>query len=232
MIRTLSAGAPSTPWNERDVLLGVASAILLVLVSAVIGLAFVPAGAKEPSPLVVLILTLVLEAVLVSVVVSFTVVKYHCGVRPLGLAPPKVAPVILWAAAGLGAALLFSYVYFVVVEALGLDRLADTPTPSFFNEKGPVWLGGALVATVMAPLAEELFFRGFVFPGLLRRIGLLWGAVVSAVLFALPHGDVATLIPIFLLGVLLAWVYYRTGSLWTSILVHCGFNLFAVTQLK
>jgi membrane protease YdiL (CAAX protease family) len=86
----------------------------------------------------------------------------------------------------------------------------------------------AVLAVVMivglAPIAEELFFRGIVFNAWLREAGLVWAYVGSAALFAAIHLSLASLLPIFLLGLALAWVYRRTGSLLAPIVMHATVN--------
>lgn len=82
----------------------------------------------------------------------------------------------------------------------------------------------ALLAVVLAPLFEELFFRGFLFRGLARSWGWLPAAVVSAAAFGIAHLQLSVFVPLFALGFALAWVYKRTGSLWTSISLHALFN--------
>jgi CAAX protease family protein len=85
-----------------------------------------------------------------------------------------------------------------------------------------------LVAVIMAPLFEEIFFRGFIFAGLSQSFGWGWGAAGSAAIFGFAHLQLTVFIPLFALGFGLAWVYKRTGSLWTSIALHATFNAIAV----
>jgi membrane protease YdiL (CAAX protease family) len=82
----------------------------------------------------------------------------------------------------------------------------------------------AIVAVVMAPLFEELYFRGFLFKGFSNSWGWGWGAVASAAIFSLAHMQLTLFVPLFALGFGLAWVYRHTGSLWTSITLHAIFN--------
>lgn len=99
---------------------------------------------------------------------------------------------------------------------------------------GAGWLLLAVVAVgIAAPLGEEMFFRGFVFTVLRRRFAeRRWGAavalVVSAVLFTLPHTYALGLLPVFAIGLLLAWVYHVSGSLWTCIVIHAMNNTASV----
>ena len=81
---------------------------------------------------------------------------------------------------------------------------------------------------VWGPVGEELFFRGFVLPGLIGRLGVPAAVVVSSGLFAVFHVAPGTLAPTFLLGAALAWIYLKTGSIWPSIMAHSIQNALAL----
>jgi membrane protease YdiL (CAAX protease family) len=81
-----------------------------------------------------------------------------------------------------------------------------------------------ILAVVMAPVFEEIFFRGFLFRGFSSSWGWVAGACVSAAIFGLAHLQLDVFVPLFALGFGLAWVYKRTGSLWSSIAFHALFN--------
>ena len=81
-----------------------------------------------------------------------------------------------------------------------------------------------ILAVIVAPLFEEIFFRGFLFRGFSSSWGWVAGACVSAAVFGIAHLQLDVFVPLFALGLALAWVYKRTGSLWTSIAFHALFN--------
>ncbi len=81
-----------------------------------------------------------------------------------------------------------------------------------------------LSVVILAPIAEEVFFRGVVFNAWLREGGRRWAFLGSAALFALIHLSVVALVPIFLLGLALAWIYQRTGNLLAPIAMHTTVN--------
>jgi membrane protease YdiL (CAAX protease family) len=85
-----------------------------------------------------------------------------------------------------------------------------------------------LVAVVMAPVFEEILFRGFLFRGLANSFGWVWGALISGAIFGAAHLQLDVFLPLAALGVVLAWAYHRTGSLWTNISMHALFNTIAV----
>jgi len=88
----------------------------------------------------------------------------------------------------------------------------------------------ALVAgSLIAPLAEEIFFRGFLFANLREHQGPLKAMVTTALLFALFHLTPTAFVPLFFLGCFLALLYHLSGSLLPSILLHAAMNTLALT---
>ena len=86
-----------------------------------------------------------------------------------------------------------------------------------------------LLACVFAPFFEEWLCRGMVLRGLLaNRIKPVWAIVISAVFFAVIHLNIWQAVPAFLLGCLFGYVYYRTGSLKLTMLMHFTNNALAL----
>jgi uncharacterized protein len=83
----------------------------------------------------------------------------------------------------------------------------------------------ASAAVLLIPVAEELIFRGVLYPPLKRSVGRRWAIWVSAVVFGVAHFNLMTLLPLTLLGAVLAWLYERTGNLLAPIVAHSAFNL-------
>src|SRR5947208_16903881 len=77
-----------------------------------------------------------------------------------------------------------------------------------------------IVAVFIAPFCEEVFFRGFVLAGLLHRIPVGWAIVLSSLLFATAHLDPGSFAVLFIIGLALGFLRWRTASLWPSILLH------------
>lgn len=85
-------------------------------------------------------------------------------------------------------------------------------------------LAFASVGTLIAPFGEEMFFRGFAYNAIKRRTGITTAIVVSALLFGMAHLNPFALPLICLMGAAFALAYQRTGSLWTSIIMHAAHN--------
>ena len=77
-------------------------------------------------------------------------------------------------------------------------------------------------AGILAPLTEELIFRGFVLPSIMKNMGYMWGVVLSSAIFSLSHMvfEPVTILIMFLMGCLLSVLYIRTKSLWPGIIFH------------
>jgi len=93
-----------------------------------------------------------------------------------------------------------------------LYHMLDTPAPFLVS------------AVLVAPLSEEVFFRGFLFAGLRQRHGWVAALLLSSAIFAVFHLQPAALIPTFLLGCVLVFIYQMSGSLWPGILLHFFIN--------
>ena len=77
---------------------------------------------------------------------------------------------------------------------------------------------------LLGPILEEVFFRGFAYSVFKKKLGIFAGIVLSAAFFAYVHANLASFFPIFCLGVLLAYIYERTGSLIPSMTIHIIHN--------
>ena len=80
------------------------------------------------------------------------------------------------------------------------------------------------LAVVIAPVAEEILFRGIAFPVLARHAGPAFALVASAAVFSALHMNLAAAAPLFVFGLVLGLAYLYTGSLTVSIALHSVFN--------
>ncbi|MFI5036049.1 MAG: CPBP family intramembrane glutamic endopeptidase [Acidimicrobiales bacterium] len=115
----------------------------------------------------------------------------------------------------------------------------STPVHHLFDSShGATLVALGVMSVAAAPLLEEWFFRGVVFRALRQALGSRPGALstgaaalVSAVLFALAHGEPLQFAGLALLGVVLALLVERTGRLVPSVVAHASFNAVAFTVL-
>jgi CAAX protease family protein len=116
---------------------------------------------------------------------------------------------------------LIGYLTVRLLEPLGMVPETGVADAALSNAD-PFVLVMALV--IVAPIAEETFFRGVVFNAWEREYGPGRAIYGSAILFAVIHGSAFVIPSIFALGVVLALVYRTTRSLPATILLHAGFN--------
>ena len=96
---------------------------------------------------------------------------------------------------------------------------------------GPLWLT-LLSVSIFAPFFEEWLCRGMILRGLLGKMKPLWAILVSALVFGLIHGNIWQGIPATIIGALFGYVYWKTGSLKMTMLMHCVNNTFSVIMSK
>ncbi len=123
-----------------------------------------------------------------------------------------------------------------IVLALVIQSLArflpipkSLPMDTYFRDASSAYMMAAFGLT-LAPLLEELFFRGLLYPVLRRGLGLMAGVVLTALAFAAIHGAQlgyawAPVLSIFVVGLAFTIVRVRTNSVAASFLMHCGYNL-------
>ena len=116
---------------------------------------------------------------------------------------------------------------FTVSALMGLlDWIPDIMEQSFdILQSG--W-GGILAIAIIGPVLEELLFRGAITKALLQQYSPTKAILISALLFGVFHINPAQILPAFLIGILFAWTYYKTGSLIPCILMHVLNNSLAV----
>jgi uncharacterized protein len=135
--------------------------------------------------------------------------------------------------AALGYGAYFVFVIFVV-SVIGEPEQTDFADRLGFDENVAAAIAAGVLLVVVAPFCEELFFRGFFFGGLRQQVPFPVAAGISAVLFGVVHLGEANLIAglqLTFLGLVLATVYERTGSIWPNIAIHALNNALAFTVL-
>jgi membrane protease YdiL (CAAX protease family) len=192
-----------------------------------LGIARQPPESRGPTE--ILLLTVLGDGALLLVV--FALGRVRLGLRPgdLGFRTPTAAAIryAVFVAAGL-------WLLSIAVNAASIRIFG--PHPQSLVVTVGAHSGAAAYAldmftgALVAPFAEETFYRGLVFAGLAQRLPLWAAAAVSALLFALSHG-LGVVLPIFILGLGLAYVYARTGTIWASMTAHSLVNAVSLTLL-
>ncbi len=129
----------------------------------------------------------------------------------------QVPWILLMSGAAVFAVTGFQMIWTVMMQRTGIPYSLDNGTSI------PLWLSIPF-AGILVPVSEELLFRGAMLPAMERRWGRAAGLLVSAGIFALMHGSVHRLPYSFALGLLLAMIMIRSGSLFGAVLFHGVYN--------
>jgi membrane protease YdiL (CAAX protease family) len=208
--------APRVPWTTKDVWIGLGLFLVWLLVSIGFGLAREIFAWKFDLGLFLVLW----EMVLIIPAWWLTIRKYNLEWSALGLRKFDLTTVAI----GCGLmvfAFIFNFLYNLALMFKGIQSGID-PSALFGSGASPFLI--FLAGIVVAPLVEEVFFRGFIFTGLREKYGWIAGALISATLFAIVHLQPLTMLPIFLMGLIFAYLYQRTESIWPAVIMHFATN--------
>jgi uncharacterized protein len=232
-----------TPWPTGSFRAG--PTLLLVLIVVVPMLGFGVWQAIESSsikidpkafgnPLVVilsLVATLMVEGTLVIVLISLLPWAARLPLRRLGYRPLHVRDVIVAFIGSLVMAIVANGGAALIEGALHIthDQQAVMMLTQLHDPR--LLVAFAVFAIAIAPLMEETIFRVFLFNATRRYFGFWAGAIVSGLCFGVAHGDPIAAVPLALGGIVLAFVYYRTGNAFASMITHGLFNSYTILTL-
>ena len=223
------AGPPAWTFGEltRIIFLTVMVALLLPFLRP----AFFPPApdGRIDAHLWITVSMCALDAFLIVAILAFASGKAATLWRAFGVSRGELIPRI---AAALRAYLtVFPWLFlllFLVVEgarAVGLKPPVEPIQQLIFGERRPLVLALTVVlGCVIGPLAEELFFRGVVYTAIRRRLPRAAAIMASGAAFSILHTNPLGFLPITALGCLLAYLYERTGSLISPLVVHVAHN--------
>ncbi|MBD3425746.1 MAG: CPBP family intramembrane metalloprotease [Candidatus Omnitrophica bacterium] len=174
--------------------------------------------------------TAMMNLIGISVIVYFVVDKYGQDISQIGLTAKGFRKAVFYAAVGY--ICLVPVLFLIMLGTYFVTQLIEYRPPVqpivevFMEEKETVvlWLS-TVFAAVFGPIAEEIFFRGFMYGALKKSLGVFWGMMLTAAVFAMLHAHAVGFLPIMMLGLLLAYLYEKTGSLVSSMTVHIMHNL-------
>ena len=230
---TPSDGLPRwTPWMSITALVAafgatIVAAIVIQIIAVATGSAF-----DNPPPAVNIIATVLQDGCLIGSAILFA--RTAGSVRPsqFGLRAPRWWPAVGWTVLAYMTFLAFSAAW---VALLNIKSEEDLPKELGVDESTVALVAVAILVTVVAPVAEEFFFRGFYFTALRNWKGLWPAAVITGLTFGAIHigsSPIGFIPPLAFLGVVLCLLYARTRSLYPCIALHCANNsiAFGVSQ--
>lgn len=181
---------------------------------------------NDVAPWASLVLTATSSALMLGVVWLFLRTKKF-KIRDFGFKRPTRNNLVLAAVAYVCYFFIFLTSVLLLtafVPAFNADEVQDV---GFTGAQGWQLILAFISLVIIAPIAEELFFRGFLYRGLRRSWPVWIAAVVTSGLFALAHGQWNVGVDVFVLSLALIYVYQKTNNLWLCIGMHATKNLLA-----
>ncbi|MBN1441289.1 MAG: CPBP family intramembrane metalloprotease [Planctomycetes bacterium] len=230
-LRFRTAPAREVPlWSGLDVFLCFVVYIFSQVVAEALGMRLESdLGCTEP---VAFLFRQVCWSAIFALFVAVVLWKVHgprlAPLRVEASSPRNLPPVLLLCAVSFVPLIWIYACSLLFLELAGVETAPQAPVDAFLravqagDELRIILL--VLTAVLLAPLAEEVLFRGLLH-GLLRlRWGIAAAGVISSAVFALFHFSLGAFLPLFLVGLLLVFVLEKTGSLLYAMLFHAAFN--------
>lgn len=219
------------PWKIRDGILILIFINLFAFLFRIFGQNWLkivvenlPGGKSELNEL--LLSSLIQTAMFLLLIAYYVFWKYKSNIIFLGLARTRFSH---WLKVGLinGVILFFAVLILgVLINWLLPIEIKPQPIAKIIMSAQTKWerVIPFIVASVFAPISEELYFRGFLYPALKRKIGMKWGILITSLIFGSLHFDLIRMLPLAFGGIWLNWLYERSGSIYTSIVAHSVWN--------
>lgn len=159
--------------------------------------------------------------------------RYHVGWREVGLRSVNLGKALVYVAAALLGFLVLVAVAFAMVSWLFPHFKSDQAQVNEFTQphNAQALRLSFLALVVIPPFIEEVIFRGFIFPALSKRLGIIGSAVATSILFALAHWQLNVSVYTMILSLLLCFMYYKLRSIWPGIVLHLINNYLAFAAI-
>lgn len=184
-----------------------------------IGVSF--AGVNESTLQTVFSAIIYVLSLVIVVGIPWWVKKYRTSLREVGLQTTPTWTDILLAPAGFIAYVILSFILTSIASQFSfydIDQIQDTGFAQL--NQGYEYLLAFLTLVVIAPIAEEILFRGYLL-GKLRKHVPIWAAIlVTSLLFGLVHFAWNVGVDVFALSIVLCLLRIGTGRLWPAVLLH------------
>ncbi|WP_408954475.1 lysostaphin resistance A-like protein [Natroniella sp. ANB-PHB2] len=181
-----------------------------------------------------LLLNLIQALLLAGITLFLVLNKYGVSLKEFGLKNENFVTNLKYGALSgtiicLIIVILNNFLYGLVFNLFGVEAPAQQVVYNLLNSQNIlIFLVQSAIIIIIAPITEEIFFRGFLYPYCKSKFGKSKGLILNGALFGLAHFSLWVFLPTFLGGVILAWLYDKTNSLYSSIIAHGVWNLLVV----
>jgi uncharacterized protein len=223
------AARPSWPPWYAPAALGASFGAIIVASFPLLPVILTFGISEAVAGIALLALLLVQDGLLVLAAVLFAAIKHPPRRWHFGIRATRLWPTLGWTLLAFGLMLGFEFGY---IELFDVD---ETNVEDLGEDDLVAGFAVALAVIVVAPVAEEIFFRAFFYRALRTRLRVWSAALIDGLVFGALHfqgADTAIILPVIaVFGVGQCLVYERTGSLFAVIAIHAAFNTVAMLSL-
>jgi hypothetical protein len=157
---------------------------------------------------------LIVYSIVLTIICYHVIYKYNKPLTILGFQKNSIKSGLLWGFC----VLLFLEIMFIFIKHL---KIAYSPKGDV--DKDLLWY---LMIIIMGPVTEEVFFRGYIYPAFRRKAGIIWAMMFSSACFFIFHRSETLWFNAFVIGIILCFIYEKSGSLIATIMGHIFSNAF------
>lgn len=168
---------------------------------------------------------------MLSVVWFFAIYWRRSSLKSLGFRYYSLLKTIWYTFIALLFIFLFSFVYVSVLKFFFGVEAPSSKIEQLISSNNVSSTILIVVTAVIAPFCEEIYFRGFLYSAFKKNFGVTIGLFLSSLFFSLAHLEFYSFIPIFVIGWILAYIFEKTKSIFTVIILHSVYNLILISIL-
>ncbi|HLI07192.1 MAG TPA: type II CAAX endopeptidase family protein [Ktedonobacteraceae bacterium] len=233
------------PWTIQQTFLGIALTLVPWIALALLLDLFTGSAVSSSKPfppqvdLINAIITFILSSLIEG---AFLIAPLYFAVRAYRSSPHKwskafealgyrgfrIERALMWIVVLIVAILAVDNLYQYIIDVLHLHLQTNDQVLLARSKLEPLTIYATLlVAVFVAPFCEETYFRSFVFMGFTRAMPLIWAIIFSALVFGVAHADPGSFAVLVIIGLALAFLRWRTNSIWPGMMLHALNNAIA-----
>jgi CAAX protease family protein len=223
------------PWSTKDII------ITIIVIIGLLGISILVMNLLNVKELIegsdnkglYLLLIFIIQSIIIAApLLALTGIKYKLNFKTFGINKVKIWDVIKLVFMGyvlfLGISFIINLIILYTDFRIPGYQVQERVLPLFGDSLPSLIISGTLIVLV-APIIEEVFFRGFLLRALSNKMGIFYGSLLSALIFALLHLQPNSLIPIFILGLIINSLVIKSKSIIPAIVFHVFNNAIAFT---
>ncbi len=223
------------PWTLKDTLIIFVTAIILLLIAtfALEYLSLEELIADSNKKSLFLLGIFITQWLLILIpLLALTAIKYRAKAEHFGFKKVGFLKTLGYVLQGYLIYIAVSIIITILILYTEIKipgyQIQEKLLPLFGDSTWELLLAGGIII-VLAPIIEEIFFRGFLLRSLANKIGLFYGSAIAALIFAIFHLQPTNIIPIFILGLIINSIVIRSQSIVPAIAFHMFNNSIAFT---